>query len=288
MTPEPEPIVTPPSPPAPPAPPIAEPPKDHFSKRLGGEISNHPGLQKFGSETDLAKSYLELEKKLSAGGVRVPGEKASQEEITAYHKAIGVPDSIEGYDFKTEVQIPDGIGWNDEFQNDMLASMKTAGLSKAQVKAVSQAFIDRQASLYGQATRVATEVRAESEKYLRGRWGSSYDGKIRGANLAMAHLFGDNMKRMATTQLADGTMLGVHPAFVEAMATIGDDYAEHNLHGIGDRRRLTLTPEEAGAELAKLQGDAAFQKALFQKDDPGHAAAQSRRNDLYAMKSAGG
>jgi hypothetical protein len=103
----------------------------------------------------------------------------------------------------------------------------------------------------------------------------------------MNHLFGDDIAEVATTKLADGTFIGNTPWFLKAMAIVGDDYAEHNVHGMADRRRLTKTPEEAKSEIESLKGDNDFQKALWDKEHPGHDAAVNRRDSLYAMAHGG-
>ncbi len=44
----------------------------------------------------LLKAYQELERRLG-GMVRLPGEQASEDEMRAFHRATGVPDSADGY-----------------------------------------------------------------------------------------------------------------------------------------------------------------------------------------------
>jgi hypothetical protein len=56
--------------------------------------------------SDVLKSHVELEKafgKKIEGMVKLPTEQSTPEEIAAFHKALGVPDKIEGY----ELAIPE-------------------------------------------------------------------------------------------------------------------------------------------------------------------------------------
>ena len=276
----------PPKDPPPKDPPIPNP--DHFSAKLGGELANHPGMAKFADATALGKSYLELETRLSEQGVRVPGEDASPEAIAEYREAIGVPKTIDGYEVASNLKLPADVAWDTDFQNEMVTAMHEEGLTPPQVTRVLQKYADRQGTITATAIEGAKANKESSSKLLRQEWGSAYDANIRVAHLAMEEIFGDGMKAIATTKLLDGSMLGINPAFIRAMAKVGEDYSEHDIHGMGERKRMTMTPEEASAEIVKLRSDTVFQAAYLGKDDPGHQAAVDRMNNLYAMKSAGG
>ena len=258
-----------------------------FAGGLSGELRNHPGLSKFADGDAIGSSYLELEKALSKQGVRVPDEDSGPEHVAEYRKAIGVPDAVEGYAFQDNVKVPEGLEWNNEVQGKMLGVMHEAGMTAGQVHAVSQAFLDQQGEIYTQAVTDARSAKNSAEKELRGEWGSAYEQNVEGATTAMKHLFGEEFKSVATTQLADGTMLGNHSGFLRAMAEVGKDYSEHKLHGMGDRTRHTMSPKDAQMELTKLSGDKDFQRVLFDKLDPGHQAAVDRRQNLYAMAAEG-
>ena len=68
--------------------------------QLHGDILNNKDatekLVKFGKISDLAQSYLELEGKLGNTLVK-PGKEASNEEINAFYKALGKPETAEKY-----------------------------------------------------------------------------------------------------------------------------------------------------------------------------------------------
>jgi hypothetical protein len=258
-----------------------------FAAGLSGELRNHPGLSKFADADAIGSSYLELEKALSKQGVRVPDAEAGPDHIAEYRRAIGVPDTVDGYKFEENVTVPEGLEWNGEVQKQMLDVMHQAGMTPEQVKNVSQAFLDQQGEMFTQAVTSAREAKTKAEQELKGEWGAAYEQNLEGATTAMKHLFKEEFKAVATTQLSDGTMLGNHPGFLKAMAEVGKDYAEHKLHGMGDRTRHTMTPKEAKMELDRLAADKDFQKVLFDKMDPGHKAAVDRRQNLYAMAAEG-
>jgi hypothetical protein len=83
---------------------------EQFSAEGGGDDnpSNRDWLKSkgFKSIDDMAKSYREAEKVIhTKGGITVPGAEAKPEELDAFHKAIGRPDTVDGYEFG----LPDGL-----------------------------------------------------------------------------------------------------------------------------------------------------------------------------------
>lgn len=62
----------------------------------------------------LAKSYQGLEQLLGkkANAIVPPNEKSSPEEVAAYRKAIGVPDSPDGYKLKPD-NLPEGVQFDE-------------------------------------------------------------------------------------------------------------------------------------------------------------------------------
>lgn len=282
-----EPIPTPEVTPEPTPEPTPTPPASDFSQSFGGELKGHPGLAKFANQDALGTSYLDLEKTLSSLGTRVPKAGATEEEISKFRTAIGVPETTEGYAFAESLELPEGVEMDAGMIEKLLPVMHKEGLTTLQAKAIGQAYADYQQENIATEVGAATSSKEAAEKFLKGKWGSSYPAKMKGANLALNHLFKDNINNIAATKLADGTYLGNLPAFLEAMAEVGEDYIEHGVHGMAERARLTMTPEEAEAELGKLSGDQAYQDALWNKEHAGHDAAVARRDALYAMKAGG-
>ena len=72
----------------------------------GGEgeaASNRDWVKSRGAKTldDVVKGFRDTQRALhDKGMVKVPGEGATPEETTAFRKAIGVPDTVEGYKFE--------------------------------------------------------------------------------------------------------------------------------------------------------------------------------------------
>ena len=68
-----------------------------------------PGLrrvaEKFASPAEVVKSYAALQSRLGRSVVK-PGPDAGPEELAAYRRQLGVPDSAEGYDVTLADDLP--------------------------------------------------------------------------------------------------------------------------------------------------------------------------------------
>ena len=68
--------------------------------------------ERFNSVDDLVQANLESRKKLSKS-VTVPGKNASDEDLSSYREALGVPVDVDGYEFPLE----DGVERTEEMMD---------------------------------------------------------------------------------------------------------------------------------------------------------------------------
>lgn len=68
------------------------------------------------------------------GMVKLPGADAPPEEWAPILKALGHPDTPEGYGIAKPETLPDGVEWNDEFANGFAKFAHEAGLPKGQAQ----------------------------------------------------------------------------------------------------------------------------------------------------------
>ena len=112
------------------------------------------------------------------GMVKLPGEDATPEDIAAFHKSLGVPDTIDGYGLTKPEKLPDGVQWNDEAATSYLAKAKEIGLTPQQAAALR----DWQVELFGKdaASQIAQQAEmAKAEKAaLNERFGKNLDASV--------------------------------------------------------------------------------------------------------------
>jgi len=103
-----------------------------------------------------------------------PGENATPEEQAAYHKALGVPESADGYEFPKG----EGVEHDDKMIGWAKETFKSANLSVEQGAAISQAW-DGFMQGMEQAQKEAEEQGVkDADEALKTEWKSDYDKNI--------------------------------------------------------------------------------------------------------------
>lgn len=208
----------------------------------------------------------------------LPVEGATQDQWDAFYKAAGRPDAPEGY----ELKFPDGVQVDEGYKTWATGTFHKLGLTGkqgAELAAAHQQFVSEHA-----ATQAATEQRAIDT--LKTELGG--DDKF---NMFVA----DGQKAFTALQLPAATMsalegaAGTH-AYLSLMAALGKKMGGEApfLSGAGGGGVLPsqMTKEQASAEIARLDGDAEFNKKYLDAKHPEHTQAVKQKSDLFARLSS--
>lgn len=189
-----------------------------WTARLPDELGEYRnGLGKFKTLGDFVKSYQGLEKMLgkSAQGTFVPNEDSTPEEISAYRRAIGVPESADGYQLKPE-GLPDGLLWDDDTAR---AAAEIAHKYNVPPGAMRE-FVDMQMQIergrvVAMQENIARQIEAGTQE-LQHYWGDRFDDRISKVK-QLAHLAGVDPQ---SNGFLDPNMVR---AFARISDLIGDD-----------------------------------------------------------------
>lgn len=167
----------------------------------------------------LSKSYQGLEQLLGkkANAVPVPNEKSTPEEISAYRKAIGVPESPEGYKLKPE-QLPNGVSWDDSVAKRAAELAHKHNIPAAAMSELMKFDLER-AALMNQAAASMIETQLESGRAeLQRVYGDKMPEKIELA------------RRAAVTAGVDPSSQGfVDPQVVKAIVSLAEKLSDDRL-----------------------------------------------------------
>jgi hypothetical protein len=88
---------------------------DGWTQRLPDDLGEaRAGFGKYKNVAELAKGLHNANRMIGQRGVIVPTQDSPPEDVAAFRKALGVPETTEGYkDIKPE-QLPAGVEWNDD------------------------------------------------------------------------------------------------------------------------------------------------------------------------------
>jgi hypothetical protein len=182
----------------------------------------------------LSKSYQGLEQLLGkkANAIVPPSEKSTPEEIAAYRKAIGVPESPEAYNLKPE-QLPEGVVWDDNVAKKAAELAYKHNVPAAAMQEFMKFDMER-AALMNQAAAQMIETQLETGRAeLQKVWGDKMPEKIELA------------RRAAVTAGVDPTSQGfVDPQVVKAIVNLAEKLSDDKLVA-GDQTGVSSTRARA-------------------------------------------
>jgi len=225
------------------------PPTDKFYSSYSEEVRNHPSVQKFKNGEDLAKGYVNLEKKISSKGVIVPGKDAKPEEITEYHKALGNVTKAEEIEI---AKLPDDMDKRISMSDERLNSFKELAVkshfNKDQIKALQEWNTQQQIDAL---TAYDTEMKVEKDKAettLRKELGKNYEPSLAKVKQLIDVYGDDNLK----SWLEKGE--GNNPEVIKFLIKVSGKMGEDSLGAKGSGG-LVMTPAQAKAKINEIRDD---------------------------------
>lgn len=152
-----------------------------------------------------------------------PGEGAKPEEVAAWRKHIGVPETPEGYNVKAPEKLPEGVTWNDAEAGEFAKFAHEINLTPQQVNRLLEYEIKNRETMWQTGNAKLTEYTQQQAAALKNEWGAEFDANISKAKHT-AQLLGVDINDPA---------LGNNPAFVKAMAQASSLISEDKLVGSG-------------------------------------------------------
>lgn len=194
-------------------------PEDWRNKFAGSDDKRLNRLGRFGSPEDLAKSYFELEKKLSSRPTAptLP-ENATPEQVSEYRKAIGVPD--EG---KYDTDLGGGFIWADadkEVLEDFQKHAFEANMPGGEFKKALAWYAQWQERQQSKSAEMDAEFRSKAEDELREEWGADYRRNVNAINSLFSTLNDETKSALFTARMPDGRLIGDHPEMVRFFANM--------------------------------------------------------------------
>lgn len=208
-----------------------------------------------------------------SGRIKVPGEGATAEELAAYHKGIGVPESVEGY---TLPQLQDAEGnavpLDDTLLGKLLPKALEHGVPAAAMNGLVNDFVQMQIDEQAAFDKGATDAAAAWVN----KQGAESKEKLAAIDAA-AHALGLSSQDLVAMRnamaMAHGPEAGVSKV-LDLFTRLGQGMAEDAII-TGGRGRFGVTGREAQGELdgmkKKAASDPTFAKALSTSGTPENA-----------------
>jgi hypothetical protein len=181
--------------------------------------------------------------------IRIPGEKATDEEKAAFYAKIGRPDKPEGYEIKLPADLPQDLTIDPEGIKAFQKFAHDNGFSKSQaetlfgwyaglVKNGYEAEAQKKKDAEIKEAQELERTQKESVDALKAKWKDKFDGNTTKAIICFNKFCKDNEAAKALLdKKVDGVRLGDHPVLAEVFYEIGmatlDDTALFGKGGAG-------------------------------------------------------
>lgn len=207
-------------------------------------------VEKFSSKADLVKSYAELEA-YRGQSIKLPGEKATAEEISEFNKKWGVLDP-DKYEFK----LPAGQQATDTdkaFHGVMGQIFNKAGLNAQQAAVLNEGW---NAWVTSMKSEMDNRVQQDDEKFakdseaaLRKEWGQDWEKNKGYADTLLATYGSSDVENLRNIRTADGRYLLDNPLVLKLLANAGRAVGEDTMGAVTAHDKQTL--QERLSELMK-------------------------------------
>ena len=133
-------------------------------------------LARYKTVPDMAKALAHANA-LVGRKLGVPNEKSTPEEVAAYRKALGVPESLEEYDFTPE-QVPEGFNWDKGAMQPFAEVAHKHNIPPSAMKELAGLFAQYESSKIDVMQGMFDQHRQEAVATLQKEWGQDFSKNI--------------------------------------------------------------------------------------------------------------
>lgn len=195
---------------------------------LPDAYKGHPALKGMDVPGKLVEAYLDAKERASKyeGKAYFPGEGASSEEWAAFRKAIGVPESKDGYVFN----LPEDMDRNEV--ESLAEWMKDVAFQEGLPANATQRIFDRWIGDTKKAREEAhkrqVQMKQEKENALKEKYGEKWESRVNSAREFVKSKLGEDVYKSMTEQnLLDD------PVYLDSFGSLSESLSEDFLPGNG-------------------------------------------------------
>ncbi len=248
---------------------ITSNPMEFNPSGLPDGLGQEPSLQTFDSVDKLAKSYVNLVKKMGVPSeqlLRLPGEGEPMDDL---YNALGRPEDHNGYNLG-DVE-PEQTENFRQFAHQL-------GLNNQQAETIYQAYQQDIAERDQVSQQQFEQFEVDNLNALQQEWGDQFNH-----NLEMARRAFMNFATPEAVQIVEETGMGNHPELLKVFARIGEVLAEDSvLPGTNNSVLGGMNAASAQEQINSLMSDKDFRSSYMDAYDPNHQEAVAKMTKLHS------
>lgn len=224
--------------------------------------------QRFKSIDDVLNGAMKLREEISSR-IKLPGKDAKPEEIAAYRKQIGAPETADGY----EIKAPEGysidgpVGLVIDMAKDIAHQNH---VSQAAYQSFAEGMIKIDQEIQQQVNESVKKWRSDKEQEIRKEFGADFEANLNAGKRARDVFGGEELTEFFNTPVTiNGVSMtpGDHPAMIKFMATLGKRMGEDGVIGITSESERQSVKERIDEIYAKTPpGTAEYASPAVQKE----------------------
>jgi hypothetical protein len=261
---------------------VGSPEHAEFLNQFPEEYRNDPTIKNTTSLGSLAKQLVNAQKMIGVPPeqlLRLPGEKATPEELAAFHVKLGRPEKADAYDMKEDGLPEDLIG-----RKEVVAWAKDAFFKHGVPKKVGETLMAEYSQFMQGVLKKATDDHASKRTEIIQQLEKEFGGAFNQMHTLAFNAVKKFDKSGAFTKFLEDTKLGDNPEFVRIFAQVGKALGDDTIvDGGSGPVGLKLTPDQAKTKLKELESDAENVKILQDNRHPKHELLRQERTRLYGI-----
>ena len=228
----------------------------------GGDSKLAAQYRRYHSPAAIGKAFVSLRQRMDSGEfMRArpegdPEDPSVKQALTEWRATAGIPEKPEGYLDK----VPDGLvfGENDKpLLDGFLKDMHAKDVPPAHVHEALRWYKANEERVINDRAMADKQHRAVAEDELRAEWQNDFRGFQKLAHTVVSNGEWGGSKELAnelySARLADGTLLGDHPAFMRWAVSLGRELGLH--HTVVAATGSPQAGPGRKAEIEKLMSD---------------------------------
>lgn len=244
---------------------------ENWRALLPENIRNEKCLDPIKTFGTLVQSYVHAQKAIGANKVAIPSEHSGKSEWDAFYKAIGRPDSEEGYSSEG-VEIPSGIALDESQLANFRKFAFENGINQKTFQALLAYDIKRCLQKQQEDSDAHNAEYEETLSRLQNEYGNNFEKIIAQCN--------KTMQTFGITDLMREKKLLNNFTMIKALASIGEKIGESRIKG-SMNTSFIADPESQLSSIRNNPDD-----PYYKKDHPAHRDRVSEVNRILALLAA--
>ena len=242
-------------------------------------------LERYTDPLAVNAARASLEQKLSSGLVKIPGKKATPEEIVAYREALGIPEKPEEYAGKIKLSEGKVLGDADKPMADYFAKIAHAeNIPPAAYSRMIEGMLEYQQEQAAETFKAARALETETRQEMQTEWGAAKE-----TNLGLINVLFQNAPGGADPENETSLMAEIIGGTTKSGKVIGNWFpAIKWMSGLGREINPAYSIVPAGGDASKnIDSELAAINKRMQEDRAGYfkdEAMQDRFRELVAIK----